>query len=216
MQQGRTKGNREKRQTVRAILSVWGHDAIGPNGVHDQSFSLLSSQASLVSLRRRLSPNNACRRLLRSIPHFGAPDQRAQLSAGREPFRGQITLFGRMACGLDFAQGTTVHCGGSRHQALSGFFGLVVGLVRWWRRAGSVVIVIVEAMDAEGLLEAGQHEALQPLGGVVQEAGLDQRFGELVERVHLIVVRQVHHHPLQHLQHALCPSCRFRTRCSSF
>jgi hypothetical protein len=143
--------------------------------------------------------------------HFGAPDQRAQLSAGREPFRGQITLFGRMACGRDFARGTTVHCGGSRHQALSGFFGLVVGLVRWWRRAGSVLIVIVEAMDAEGLLEAGQHEALQPLGGVVQEAGLDQRFGELVERVHLIFVRQGHHHPLQHLQHALCPSCRFRT-----
>jgi hypothetical protein len=36
-----------------------------------------------------------------------------------------------------------------------------LGLVGWSGRAAT------EAMDAEGLLEAGQHEALQPLGGVV-------------------------------------------------
>ncbi len=115
---------------MRAILSVWGHDAIGPNGVHDQSFSLLSvsNVFALDSVVASLATTPAL------SARFSAPDQGAQLSAGREPFlRGQPTVFRRMACGLAFARGTTVHCEGSLHRALSGFFGLVVGPVRRWR-----------------------------------------------------------------------------------
>ena len=69
----------------------------------------------------------------------------------------------------------------------------------WAAMVGRSGCAVPQAMDAEGLLEAGQHEALQPLGRVVQEAGLDQRDGDLVESLRYLLVRWRHYNPCQRL-----------------